>query len=638
MDVDAIAMCQLPSETDRIARLRRLPIGAEVVPAGVHFRVWAPHRKQVDVVVQGQALGPTASFPLLDEDGEYFSGLAPGMGAGARYRFSLDGGSDLHPDPASRFQPEGPHGPSQVIDPNAFAWTDRAWSGTPPERRVVYEMHIGTFTAEGSWSAAAHELPQLAALGITVLEIMPVADFSGRFGWGYDGVCLFAPTRLYGGPDDFRSFVDRAHTCGMSVILDVVYNHVGPDGSVLRAFSVSYFSDRYENEWGDPINYDGPYCAPVREFFCSNARYWIEEFHLDGLRLDATQQIFDSSPRHVVADIVATVRATAGKRHTFVVCENEPQDVSLVRACDAGGQGADALWNDDFHHAAKVALTGKRDAYYTDYRGSPQELVSALKWGFLYQGQHYSWQKKRRGTPTLAVSENGFVHYLQNHDQVANSAFGERLHRLCSPGCYRAMTAVLLLAPQTPMLFQGQEFGASAPFLFFADHSPQLAAGVRKGRARFLAQFPNLANSEMQVLFADPGAVETFERCKLDFAERGRNVQVYSMHRDLLRLRSSDPAFSKPARKAVDGAVLGQSAFVLRFFTASGDRLLIVNLAETLALSIAPEPLLAPSEGGCWRLLWSSDAPCYGGSGAVEPESEEGWHIAGQCAMVLGPA
>jgi maltooligosyltrehalose trehalohydrolase len=609
---------------------RRLPVGAEVLSTGgVQFRVWAPRCRKVEVVVDG------ATEPLAAEGAGYFSGTSRTARAGSLYRYRLDGG-DAFPDPASRFQPEGPHGPSQVVDPSAFRWSDGSWRGAALEGQVIYEMHIGTFTREGTWEAASRQLPELAATGITAVELMPVADFCGSFGWGYDGVNLFAPTRLYGAPDAFRAFVDRAHGAGVAVLLDVVYNHLGPDGNYLRAYADEYFSDRYDNEWGDAINFDSGGSAAVREFFVGNAGYWIDEFHVDGLRLDATQQIFDASPVNVMAEITARVREAGGRRATLVIAENEPQDVRLVKPVEEGGCGMDALWNDDFHHTARVALTGRSEAYYSDYRGSAQELVSCAKWGFLYQGQRYAWQKKRRGSPTYGVRPQAFVSYLENHDQIANSASGARLHQLAAPGHWRAMTALLLLGPGTPMLFQGQEFAASSPFLFFADHTPELAKAVRKGRGDFLAQFPSVA--VMKSGLADPGVRETFERCKLDFSERETHAPTYALHRDLQRLRREDAVFSKPAAGAIDGAVLAPDALVLRFFAEGGDdRLLVVNLGADLTLVPAPEPMLAPPAGRGWKLVWSSEDAAYGGGGAVTPETEDGWHIPGQAAIVLRP-
>jgi maltooligosyltrehalose trehalohydrolase len=575
-----------------------------------------------------------AATRLIAEEGGYFAIHAPSLRVGTRYRFRFEDGQ-AYPDPASRFQPDGPHGPSEVIDPSEYRWADSGWKGVPLAGQVIYELHVGTFTPEGTWQAAERLLPQLAETGITVVELMPVADFAGRWGWGYDGVDLYAPTRLYGRPDDMRRFVDRAHLLGLGVILDVVYNHLGPDGNYLGAFSKSYFTDRYKTDWGEAINYDGPDSAPVREFFVNNAGYWIDEFHLDGLRLDATQNIYDSSPDHVLAAIGRRVRAAAGGPSTIVVAENEPQCVELVRPVDQGGYGLDALWNDDFHHTARVALTGRTEAYYHDYGGSPQELLSAVKYGYLYQGQRYSWQQKRRGTPSFGVAPNAFVTFLQNHDQVANSGDGKRINQLTSPGRMRALTALALLSPGTPMLFQGQEFAASSPFYFFADHNPKLAELVRNGRAEFLSQFPSLKSAEARAALQDPNDPEAFRRCKLDHSERERNAQVYALHRDLLQLRRSDPVFRKQCR--VDGAVLSQSAFVVRFFgDRDGDRLLLVNLARDLELRIVPEPLLAPLEGQTWRLLWATESPRYSTGSTPDVERDDGWFVPGESAVVLG--
>ena len=611
-------------------------IGATIAQdSGTHFRVWAPNCSRVEVVLEAQ--GKNAE--LKPQSGGYFAGLVPFARVGSLYRFRLDGSTTLYPDPASRFQPDGPHGPSQIVDPRAFGWTDQNWPGVSREGQVIYEMHIGTFTEEGTWQAACRELPELAAMGITTLEVMPVADFPGKFGWGYDGVNLFAPTRLYGSPDDFRRFVDAAHALNLGVILDVVYNHFGPDGNYLKAFANAYFTDRYANEWGDAINFDGEGSEAVREFFVSNAAYWVDEYHLDGLRLDATQQIFDDSETHILAEIAQAVRAAGGERRTYLVAENEPQHARLVRSPKDGGYGLDALWNDDFHHAALVALTGRNEAYYTDYHGNPQEFISTAKWGFLYQGQRYTWQKARRGQPALDLEPSNFVSFIENHDQVANSARGQRLHSQTSPGRYRAMTALLLLGPATPMLFQGQEFGASSPFVYFADHHPELARMVRDGRREFLSQFKSLVEFDAFNRVPDPHLPETFARCKLNAKERHANEQVIALHRDLLRLRREDPAFRAPRRRGVDGAVLGADAFVLRFFVEGGaDRLLVVNLGREWKLNEAPEPLLAPPENATWKMLWSSEDWHYGGSGHAALESDEdNWRIPGEAAVVLAP-
>jgi maltooligosyltrehalose trehalohydrolase len=622
------------------AMRRRFPVGAEPqTEGGTHFRVWAPKRSNVEVVLEDAA---TSSFELTRESGEYFSGLFPDARAGTLYRFRLDGNPNLVPDPVSRYQPQGPHGPSQVVDPLSFRWSDAGWKGVPAHGQVLYEMHIGTFTKEGTYESAAAQLQELKDLGVTCLEVMPVNEFQGRFGWGYDGVDLFAPFHHYGLPDDFRRFVDRAHKIGLGVILDLVYNHFGPDGNYVREFSENYFNPHHMTDWGEAVNFDGDDKGPVREFFVSNAVYWITEFHLDGFRFDATQAIVDTSPDHILADITRSVRKAAPGRTLFLSNENEPQHTRLVRPPETGGYGMDALWNDDFHHSALVALSGHSEAYYVDHPGTPQEFISAAKWGYLYQGQRYAWHKRRRGSPALDLPPTAFVHFLQNHDQVANSGRGYRAHQISSPGQLKAMTALWLLMPQTPMLFQGQEFAASAPFLYFADHKPELAKLICAGRARELSAFPSIASAEMQACLNDPSKEQTFERCKLDFSERTApmHAQIYQLHKDLLKLRRSEEVFRRVQKRGdIDGAVLGPGAFILRYFAQDGnDWLVVTNLERDLPLLVAPEPLLAPPHGKRWMKVLSTEDPEYGGSGTAPLDTEqEGWQLPGRCTVVLKP-
>jgi maltooligosyltrehalose trehalohydrolase len=622
----------------RIVARRRLPIGAEVLTdGGCNFRVWAPRCAVVEVVLEPANGAAKSAVPLERDEQGYFSGVLRDALAGRRYRFRLDGAEPLIPDPASRFQPEGPHGPSEIIDPATFEWHDGDWRGIELPGQVLYEMHIGTYTPEGTWAAAEQQLEELKDFGITVIEVMPINEFAGRFGWGYDGVDLYAPTRLYGRPDDFRRFVDRAHLLGLGVILDVVYNHMGPDGNYLGLFSADYFSIKHKTDWGEAINYDGNNCAPVREFFGANGPYWVDEYHVDGLRLDATQNIYDDSTPHILSEIAAGVRRAAGPRSTLIVAENEKQHAKLVRPVSAGGYGLDALWNDDFHHSARVALTGQREAYYLDYVGTPQELLSALKWGFLYQGQWYAWQKQHRGTPTRGLAPAAFINFLENHDQICNSGFGERIHYSSHPGCYRALTALLLLAPSTPLLFMGQEFGASSPFVFFADHKPELAKLVHQGRKDFVAQFASLATPESQAIIPNPADEKIFAACRLNLAERQTHQKIYQLHRDLLRLRREDPVFRAQGAHGFDGAVLMQSILVLRFFGAEGqgDRLLMINLGVDSACDPAPQPLLAPPENCNWKILWSSERPAYGGRGTPELQTNDSWRIQGYAATLL---
>jgi maltooligosyltrehalose trehalohydrolase len=616
---------------------RILSVGAEFQSpkGGTHFRVWAPGHVSAKVIF-GDGRASTA---LRAERNGYFSGYVADAIAGAKYKYELDE-KEPYPDPASRYQPNGPHGFSQVVDPCAFTWSDNDWPGVTLAHQVIYELHLGTFTPGGTWLSAAEKLAYLRDTAVTLIEIMPVADFPGKFGWGYDGVQPYSPASIYGTPDDMRIFVDKAHNLGLGVILDVVYNHLGPDGNYLPKFSPYYLTDRYKTDWGLAINFDGEQNGPVRDFFSENAAYWIREFHLDGLRLDATQDIHDSSKTHILTEMVECARTAASPRSIIVVGENEPQNTHLIRPAAEGGYGLDAVWNDDFHHAAMVALTGKSDAYYMDYHGRPQEFVSAMKYGYLYQGQWYRWQKKRRGSPSLGLPRAAMVNFIQNHDQIANSAKGQRVHELSSPGVLRALTALSLLGPGTPMLFQGQEFCASSPFFFFADHKAELARLVRHGRVVFLKQWRSLRSLELRKRLADPCSEDTFKRCKIDFSELAKHREWYDLHRDLLNLRQKDPVFSQQGQDGIDGAVLSESAFVLRYFSPGfrNDRLLVVNLATELELNPSPEPLLAPPACARWSELWSSDDAKYGGYGTAPLDTNENWRIPGQAAVALYPA
>jgi len=616
---------------------RRYPAGAEIQPDGsTHFRVWAPEPRQIALRIERPDSKPCDVALEREADG-YYSALVADAVAGTRYRYVLDG--DALADPASRFQPEGPFGPSEVVDPARFSWHQPAPRGVQLGGQVLYEMHPGTFTQDGTWQSAIAKLPLLVDTGVTTVEVMPVSDFPGRFGWGYDGVFPYAPAHQYGTPDDFRAFVDGAHAIGLGVILDVVYNHLGPDGCVFGRYAKAYYSKTYSNEWGDPLNFDEPDAGPVRDYFASNAAYWIEEFRLDGLRLDATQTIHDRSPRHILTEIGCRARSAAKRRPIILIAESETQTVRLVRPVDVSGYGLDALWNDDFHHSAVAAITGKREAYYSDHHGTPQELISAAKRGYLFQGQRYAWQRQPRGTRTDGIPAAAFVIYLENHDQIANSGDGSRVRFQTSPGRYRAMTALMLLMPGTPMLFQGQEFGASAPFLYFADHNPELAKAVQKGRAEFIKQFPSLASGSSQHRVPVPHDPKTFERCKLNWQERETNEPWVRLHRDLLALRRTDAAFRAQDAAALDGAVLGPELFVLRYGSSSpeDERLLVVNFGPDIEAASFAEPLVAPPDGHAWHIRWSSAEPEYGGYGTPAIVTDAGWRVPAHTAVVLQP-
>jgi maltooligosyltrehalose trehalohydrolase len=606
--------------------------GCRLGPHGARFRVWAPAAKRVVLVLEA----PDARrIPMRREPRGFHSADVAGVAAGARYRYELDGTGPF-PDPCSRFQPEGPHAASIVVDTAAYRWNDADWRGVRLEGQVIYELHIGTFTHEGTFDAARSHLAHLADVGVTLIEVMPIAEFAGRWNWGYDGVSLYAPFHGYGDYEAFKRFVDAAHASGIGVILDVVYNHLGPDGAYHRAFSPYYFSERYPKEWGDPLNFDAEHSGPVRQFVVDNAGYWIEEFHLDGLRLDATQSVYDASERHVLAEVSLRAREAAQGRGIVLVAENEPQDLRCLEVPEGGGYGLDMMWNDDYHHSARVALTGRREGYLHDYEGAPQEFVSAVRRGFLYQGQPYRWQKQRRGTRVKREPAAAFVHFLQNHDQVANSVRGERYATTAHPALVRALTALTLLGPQTPMLFMGQELGATQPFPFFADHQAELAEGVRCGRREFLAQFASYASAEAQAAVPDPADAGTFEAAKLDIDRQRRDNPVLRMHRDLLRLRREHPSLAAQSRDLVEGAVVSGSAFVLRWLGPAEELLLVVNLGPEGAICGA-ESLLACEPDSEWSVLWSSEHPDYGGSGVVSPITAHGWTLGAQSAVLLHP-
>jgi maltooligosyltrehalose trehalohydrolase len=614
----------------------QLSLGAQPLGAGrTRFRVWAPQRKTVDVCLHDP--GGLRYLPLEKGAGGYFEGTHP-VSTGALYKYRLDGG-DTFPDPCSRFQPEGPHGPSLIVDPGRYGWADGDWRGLSSLKgQVIYEIHVGTFTPEGTFAAAAAKLPLLTDVGVTLVELMPLHTFPGRYNWGYDGVTLFAPCAVYGEPDDLRRLVDEAHRLGLGILLDVVYNHLGPDGNYLSQFSKGYFNSKYPNEWGEPTNFDdGEAAGPSRDFFIQNACHWVAEYHLDGLRLDATQNLYDASPRKIVQDLVESSRAAAGARPIIVIAESEPQDARMVTPAGSGGYGADGLWVDDFHHTARVAATGHPEAYLCDYRGTAQELLSCALRNSLYQGQWYSWQKQRRGSPLLRIQPEHIVFYLQNHDQLANTLRGQRLHRMEGEARARALTTLLLLLPQTPMLFMGQEFFSSSAFLYFVDQKPELQKLIHKGRTEFLSQFPSARQALLEEGFDMPIGELAFQASKLDWSERDRHPEALAFHKELLRLRREDPVFAAQEPSRLAGAVLSEKALVLRYFGTGqeGDRLLLLNLGTELDLEPCPEPLLAPEAGKIWRLLLSSEQVRFGGMGAPPVPGAGRLRIPGQTALVL---
>lgn len=487
-----------------------MPFGAEITPEGVRFCLYAPAQTRVKLHVDGLILE-------MEERADGWHRCVVPVPPGTRYRFELEDGL-LVPDPASRHQPEDCHGPSEVVDPTRYIWHDADWRGRPWHEAVIYELHVGAFTPEGTFRSAIDRLDDLVELGVTALELMPVADFPGARNWGYDGVLLYAPDSSYGPPDDLKALVDAAHARGLMVLLDVVYNHFGPEGNYLGAYAPSFFTDRHKTPWGAAINYDGAGSAVVRDFMIHNALYWIEEFHMDGLRLDAVHAVLDDSPEDVLSELSRRVRAVHPGRHIHLVLENEE---NAARRLVPGAPGTfTAQWNDDVHHGLHVALTGEGDGYYADYRADPDLLARALGEGFAFQGERMSYRNAPRGEPSAGLPPTKFVAFLQNHDQIGNRAFGERITALAPPEAARAAAAIYLLSPQVPMLFMGEEWAADQPFPFFCGFTGALADAVREGRRAEFARFPAFADPSARARIPDPVAETTFFSAKLDWAAR----------------------------------------------------------------------------------------------------------------------
>jgi maltooligosyltrehalose trehalohydrolase len=465
-----------------------MPFGAEARENGTtRFRLWAPAASAVELWLPDREQG----IAMPRDAAGWAELVTPDAPPGTRYSFRIDG-VFLVPDPASRYQPDDVHGPSEVVDPSAYPWSDAPWRGIAPERLVFYELHVGTFTPTGTFHALAERLEHLAALGVTAVELMPVADFPGRWGWGYDGVLPFAPDSSYGRPETLKALVEACHARGLAVFLDVVYNHFGPEGNYLHRYAPAFFSQGHKTPWGDAINLDEPGCEVARAFVVHNALYWLEEFHLDGLRIDAVHAMPDSSGEHVLTQLARAVAEGPGRdRRIHLVLENDTNEARyLVRAGPDRRPLYQAQWNDDLHHALHVMLTGETAGYYEDYQPPARHLARCLTEGFAFQGQFSPYRGRARGEPSVGLPPTSFVGFLQNHDQVGNRALGERITALAPPEAVRAATAVLLLAPPLPLLFMGQEWAAPEPFLFFSDLGPDFGRLVSEGRRRAFARFP----------------------------------------------------------------------------------------------------------------------------------------------------
>jgi maltooligosyltrehalose trehalohydrolase len=509
-------------------RAHSMPFGAEIGPEGVRFALWAPTAANVVLVLDG------AEHPLEDQGEGWRRVMVPGVGAGARYGYRIDGDLVV-PDPASRFQPEDVSSLSEVIDPTSFAWTDQTWAGRPFEETVIYECHVGTATPEGTYAALGEKLEALRDLGVTAVELLPLADFKGSRNWGYDGVLPYAPDSAYGSPDDLRRLVDKAHSLGLMVFLDVVYNHFGPAGNYLNAYAKSFFTERHQTPWGAGINFDGKTSGQVvRDYFVHNALYWLEEFHVDGLRFDAVHAILDDSEKHFLGELAERIRGAFPERPIHLMLENEANQASWLER-DGTGQPRfhSAQWADDTHHGWHILLTGEDSGYYESFSDKPAaHLARSLAEGFAYQGEPFkTLDDHPRGEPSGHLPPSAFVTFLQNHDQVGNRALGERLGHLADPDRLALARAGLLLSPQIPMLWMGEEWSASTPFLFFVDFAPdeELNKAVRDGRRREFKSFAAFADEEKAKTIPDPTAEETFRRSKLDWTEREQ-----SPHREVL--------------------------------------------------------------------------------------------------------
>ncbi|MHB8414490.1 MAG: malto-oligosyltrehalose trehalohydrolase [Acidiferrobacteraceae bacterium] len=566
-------------------RSHDMPFGVRILPDGsTRFCLWAPAARRVELQLENGA-GKEMVLPMRPtKDGWFQIDASPELATpGTLYRYQLDGGLSV-PDPASRANPRDVHGPSQVIDATAFIWQDDVWRGRPWHEAVLYELHVGTFTAEGTFAAAAQRLDYLAELGITAIELMPVAGFPGNRNWGYDGVLLFAPDNSYGTPDELKALVQAAHVRGLMVLLDVVYNHFGPEGNYLHAYAPQFFSERHHTPWGAAINFDGNDSRVVREFVIHNALYWLEEYHFDGLRLDAVHAIVDDSRPDIVEELAAAVHAGPGRaRKVHLVLENDANAARYLKQ-----EAITAQWNDDIHHALHVLLAGERDGYYADYSDQPtRHLARCLAEGFSFQGEPSRFRDGRlRGEPSGHLAPGAFVNFSQTHDQVGNRAYGERMVMLAQQRPLQIALAVLLLAPSPPMLFMGEEFAAATPFQFFCDFQGALAGAVTEGRRREFAAFREFADPAVRARIPDPNDPATFERCKLDWdclAEPPHKAWL-EHYQCLLTLRRRHvvprlPGMGGGARFELVGA----SGLSVRWHLGDGARLmLLANLGNGL--------------------------------------------------------
>jgi 1,4-alpha-glucan branching enzyme/maltooligosyltrehalose trehalohydrolase len=607
--------------------MHSMPFGAELTPQGARFRLWAPACEAVALSLDES--GRERLLPMAAAGDGWFELTTDAAEAGSRYRFAIGEGMRV-PDPASRFNPGDVHQASEVIDPKAFDWQDRAWHGRPWHEAVIYELHVGAFAPEGSFAGVRKRLDYLAELGVTAIELMPVADFPGLRDWGYDGALPFAPDSSYGRPEDFKSLVQDAHKKGLMVLLDVVFNHFGPEGNYLHLYAPQFFTEHYHTPWGAALNFDGVGSAVVRDFFIHNALYWLEEYHLDGLRLDAVHAIFDRTAPHILTQLSERVRQRFDtERHVHLVLENDANEARYLSR-DAAGMPRhyQAQWNDDSHHAMHVLATGETEGYYADYADAPiRHLGRCLAEGFAYQGEASVWRSQEpRGELSCQLPPQAFVAFVQSHDQVGNRAFGERINALAKPDAVRACAATVLLAPSIPLLFMGEEFAATVPFLFFSDFGLDLCAAVAEGRRREFCRLARFADPTLRATIPDPNAEQTFLRSKLDWEvlRNAEHAAQLAFYRELLAIRRR---LLVPRLAGMDGAagevaVLPPSGLQVDWRLADGSMLhLLANFSDqTLTPAPAPrgqpvfatpEMALASAQHGMlepWAVVWSFEA------------------------------
>jgi malto-oligosyltrehalose trehalohydrolase len=582
----------LASETAVLEEVKvsSMSFGSQLLKeGGVQFRLWAPAADAVDLKI----IDDDATYRLGRVNDGWHELAVPSAAAGTKYQFLLPDGT-IVPDPASRYQPEDVKGPSEVVDQSSFTWQDDSWRGRPWHEAILYELHIGTFTEEGTFLAAIDKLDHLVELGVTGIEIMPVADFPGKRNWGYDGVLLYAPDSSYGRPEDFKQLISAAHERGLMVLLDVVYNHFGPDGNYLPLYAPQVFTKHHKTPWGDAVNYDDQGSEVVREFVIQNALYWLDEFHLDGLRFDAVHEIKDDSPKHLLEELAERIHVFAGSRPIHLILENEKNQAQRLTR-DAEGQplAFTAQWNDDMHHVLHTAATLEAQGYYGDYKDDPEKLGKALAEGFAYQGETMPSIGKPRGEPSAQLPPGAFVTFMQNHDQIGNRAFGERISDIASSGAVRAIAATYLLLPQTPMLFMGEEWCTAKPFPFFCDFEGELGDLVRKGRRDEFKNFAAFQDPAQRDRIPDPQAVETFLLGKLDWEQKD-----YGIHNDWLRWykriigvrkASVTPMLSTLRGNAANFEIKGNGAVFVVWNVDGGQLQLAANLSENHVEGF-PEP------------------------------------------------